>query len=65
MAVLGPGEIIAIGEAYDYAVIGHPSRDYLWILSRERTLPEAKLDGVLERARGRGFPVAILDYTAH
>jgi apolipoprotein D and lipocalin family protein len=57
--------IIEVGETYEYAVIGHPSRDYLWILSRERTLPEAKLAGVLERARGRGFPVAILDYTAH
>jgi apolipoprotein D and lipocalin family protein len=55
--------ILEVGEAYEYAVIGHPSRDYLWILSRERSLPKAKLDGVLERAKGRGFPVGILDFT--
>ena len=57
--------IIEVGEAYEYAVIGHPTRDYLWILSRERTLPKATLDGALERARNRGFPVGILEYTEH
>jgi apolipoprotein D and lipocalin family protein len=55
--------IIEVGEDYEYAVVGHPTRDYLWILSRERTLPQTQLDGVLERARERGFPVGILNYT--
>jgi apolipoprotein D and lipocalin family protein len=55
--------IVEVGDDYEYAVVGHPSRDYLWILSRERTLPQAKLDGLLERAKNRGFPVGILSFT--
>lgn len=55
--------ILEVGEKYDYAVVGHPTRDYLWILSREPTLSEATLGGVVERAQANGFPVALLDYT--
>jgi len=55
--------IVEVGPDYEYAVVGHPTRDYLWILSRERTLPKTTLDGVLERAKTRGFPVGILSYT--
>jgi apolipoprotein D and lipocalin family protein len=55
--------IVEVGDDYEYAVVGHPTRDYLWILSRERTLPESTLDGVLSRAKSRGFPVGILSYT--
>jgi apolipoprotein D and lipocalin family protein len=55
--------IVEVGDDYEYAVVGHPTREYLWILSRERSLPQATLDGVLARARGRGFPVGVLTYT--
>jgi apolipoprotein D and lipocalin family protein len=55
--------IVEVGSDYEYAVVGHPTRDYLWILSRERTLPPATLQGLVERAKDRGFPVGILDYT--
>jgi apolipoprotein D and lipocalin family protein len=55
--------IIEAGDDYEYAVVGHPTRDYLWILSRERSLPKAKLDGILARAKSRGFPTGILEYT--
>lgn len=55
--------ILEVGPSYEYVVVGHPTRDYLWILSRERTLPKSTLDGVLGRAQARGFPVGILSYT--
>ena len=55
--------VIDVGEQYEYLVVGHPSRDYLWILSREPSLPRATLDGAIERARANGFPVGILSYT--
>ncbi len=55
--------ILEVGADYEYAVVGHPSRDYLWILSREKTLTKAKLEDALSHARGRGFPTGILDYT--
>jgi apolipoprotein D and lipocalin family protein len=56
--------ILEVGDDYEYAVVGHPSRDYLWILSRERTLAESKLDAALNNARSRGFPTGVLEYTA-
>ena len=55
--------ILEVGDDYEYAVVGHPTREYLWILSRDRTLPKSTLDGVLARAQARGFPVGILSYT--
>jgi apolipoprotein D and lipocalin family protein len=55
--------ILEVGANYEYAVVGHPTRDYLWILSRQRELAKPTLDGVLERARAQGFPVGILSYT--
>lgn len=55
--------IVEVGDDYEYAVVGHPTRDYLWILSRERSLPKRTLDGVLQRAQDRGFPVGILTFT--
>ncbi|HWZ89427.1 MAG TPA: lipocalin family protein [Polyangiaceae bacterium] len=55
--------VIDVGEQYEYLVVGHPSRDYLWILSREPSLPSATLDAVIARAKANGFPVGILSYT--
>ena len=55
--------VIDVGQNREYLVVGHPSRDYLWILSRARTLPAATLAGVLDRAQQKGFPVGILSYT--
>jgi len=55
--------IIEVGDSYEYAVIGHPTRDYLWILSRTPALDAALLAGILERARQQSFPVGLLNYT--
>ncbi len=55
--------VIDVGEQYEYLVVGHPTRDYLWILSRERSLPQATLDGVLERAQKKGFATGTLSFT--
>ncbi len=41
--------IIELGEDYQYAVVGHPSRDYLWILSRTPQMDSALYDELLER----------------
>jgi apolipoprotein D and lipocalin family protein len=56
--------IIDVADDYRYVVVGHPTRDYLWILSREPSLPPQTLDGILQRSRALGFPVGILKYTA-
>jgi len=47
--------ILALGDSYEYAVVGAPSREYLWILSRTPTLEAGVYDGLLERSRTLGF----------
>ena len=49
--------IIDLGPEYEYAVVGHPSRDYLWILSRAPTLDDATYDDILERLEAQGYPL--------
>jgi len=55
--------VIDLGENYQYAVIGHPSRQYLWILSRTPSLDTAVLGKLLDRAREKGFDTSKLEYT--
>ena len=40
---------------YSWAVVGHPSRRFLWILSRQPTLPPATYGHILELLRQRGY----------
>lgn len=55
--------ILEVGEHYEYAVIGVPSRDYLWILSRTPKLDQEKLDGVVARAQKNKFATSKLEFT--
>jgi apolipoprotein D and lipocalin family protein len=55
--------IIDLGQNYDFAVVGHPSRDYLWILSRSPKLDAATLSGITTRAQQNGFDTSKLEYT--
>ena len=41
--------IIDLGENYDYAVVGHPDRKYLWILSRSPKMDEKIYNLILEK----------------
>jgi apolipoprotein D and lipocalin family protein len=55
--------IIDLGANYQYAVVGHPSRDYLWILSRTPTMDGSVYEGILGRLREQGYQVARLNRT--
>jgi apolipoprotein D and lipocalin family protein len=55
--------IIDLGREYEYAVVGHPSRDYLWILSRSPRMDSERYDRILERARQKGYDVSRLART--
>lgn len=57
--------IIDLGQDYEYAVVGHPNREYLWILSRSPQLPAATLEAILTRARDQGYDLSKLRYTRH
>ena len=55
--------VIQVGEHYEYAVVGHPTRDYLWILSRTPTLDETSLGAALGHAQAAKFDTSRLEYT--
>lgn len=52
--------IIDLGQDYEYAVVGHPSREYLWILSRTPTLAAPTYDAIIERLVAQGYDPAKL-----
>ena len=51
----GPYWVIDLEPDYAFAVVGHPGRDSLWILSRTPTLEPAVYDGIIERLRAKGY----------
>lgn len=53
----GGYNIIALDKDYQYALVCGPDRDYLWILSRTPTLPEAVKKQMLGIAARQGFAV--------
>lgn len=52
--------IIGLGEHYEYAVVGHPDRTYLWILSRTPEMDEEVYSGILSRLAAQGYDTAKL-----
>ena len=52
--------IIDIGENYEYAVVGHPSRKYLWILSRTPQIDEALYQRILENLEKQSYDIGKL-----
>lgn len=56
--------IIDLGKDYEYAVVGHPARSYLWVLSRTKTMDEAVYEAILARAAAKGYDVTKLTMTA-
>jgi apolipoprotein D and lipocalin family protein len=55
--------ILEIGANYEYAVVGHPSRLYWWLLSRTPSLDPTTMQGVLDRAKTSDFDLSQLLYT--
>jgi len=57
--------IIDLARDYSYAVVGHPNRDYLWILSRNPKMPQDVYSGIVQRAAKSGFDTSKLQVTKH
>ena len=49
--------IIALDDDYRYAMVGHPRRKYLWILSRKPYMKEETYAMLVEMAREKGYNV--------
>ena len=56
--------IVALGANYEFAVVGHPSRDYLWILSRTPTMDSQVYDAIVARLAAQGYETIRLVRTA-
>lgn len=61
----GGYNVIALDSSYQYALIAGSDLSYLWILSRETTLPEKVKQDYLELAKKIGFDVEKLIWVEH
>jgi apolipoprotein D and lipocalin family protein len=52
--------IIDLGKDYEYAVIGHPDRKYLWILSRSQIMDESVYEVILNRLKEQNYDTSML-----
>jgi apolipoprotein D and lipocalin family protein len=59
-AVWGDYWIIGLAEDYSWAVVGDPSREYLWLLSRTPRLNDESVASARAAASANGFDVARL-----
>jgi apolipoprotein D and lipocalin family protein len=56
--------VIELGNEYEYAVVGEPSRHYLWILSRTPTMQDAVYQKILQHLTASGYEPRNLVRTA-
>ena len=57
--------VLAIDDAYTYALVAGESLDYLWILSRETTIPDDVRSQYLQIAEGVGYDTDRLLWVKH
>lgn len=55
--------VIDLGPDYEFAVVGNPSRDYLWILSRTAAMAPEVYEGILTRLKQQNYDVSRLTKT--
>jgi apolipoprotein D and lipocalin family protein len=55
--------IIELAPDYHYAVVGHPSRKYLWILCRTPQMDEALYQDLVQRIANKGYDPSLIKRT--
>jgi len=55
--------IIDLADDYSYAVVSHPNKKYLWILSRTTKIDEKIFKEIIDRLRTKGFDLSKLQIT--
>jgi apolipoprotein D and lipocalin family protein len=56
--------IIALSPDYSYAMVGHPNRKYLWILSRSKKMSDETYDSLVQLAKSKNFDITKLNRTS-
>jgi apolipoprotein D and lipocalin family protein len=57
--------VIAIDSDYKYALVAGASLKYLWILSREKTIPNNIKENYLQKAERIGYNISDLVWVKH
>jgi apolipoprotein D and lipocalin family protein len=57
--------IIDLDPDYNYAVVSHPNRKYLWILARQPQLNDSVYNAILARLEQKEFDLSKLQKTLH
>ncbi len=57
--------IVAIDNAYKYALVAGDDTKYLWILSREKTIPDSVKDSYVKKAQSLGYDTDALIWVEH
>jgi apolipoprotein D and lipocalin family protein len=57
--------VIAIDAEYKYALIAGKNLKYLWLLSREKTMPENVKQDYLKKAQDLGYNISALVWVEH
>ncbi len=52
--------IIGLDPDYQYSIVGHPSREYLWILSRKPQMETALYDRLVQKVVDQGYDASRL-----
>lgn len=55
--------IIDLANDYSYAVVSHPNKKYLWILSRTAKMEDAVYEQIISRLISKGFDISKLQNT--
>ena len=50
--------IIDLAPDYSYAVVGHPNRNYLWILSRSASMDDILYQEIISRIEAKGYDLS-------
>ena len=58
-----PYWIIDLGADYEYAVVGDPTREYGWILSRTCSLPASTLLRIMAKLKSQGYDTDAFKFT--
>ena len=55
-----PYLVIDLATDGSYTVIGYPSRDYVWIMARGKSLPEETWEGIYARLSEQGYDTSLI-----
>lgn len=57
--------IIKLADDYSYAIVGHPKRKYLWILSRSVEMDNKQYQELLQFVKNQGYDISKIKKTSH